>query len=273
MDLKLEIYTLELDLLGIVEKYNAVLYEDRVYASRVDAAYEVRTGSTGKFLWIWDAAFLFMPPASNNLYFAFFGPYNESSIMTGSNTSTNYKHNFTFFPGTATSVQYDFGLVFTGNPDSCFCLRPIRTGENAPQLNGCIKFLKTTNPLNGRSSVVYIPYTNRNGFARAVDILEDGSMDPDSAVSTGTNYLELMYTNQEDHANNPGELPLLPLNVLGREATGVYHYPMYFGLPEAALNTAVNQVEVEISGRRFIVTDRDTYADGNICLGLIEVND
>ena len=256
-----------------VDKINGIVADFLREDCGVDAVYQARSGSTGKFLWIWDAAFLFMPPASNNLYFAFYGPYYDTPLMGGSSTGTNTVHNFTFFSGTATSVNYDFGLVFTGNSDSCFCLRPIRTGENVPQLNGCIKFLKAQNPLNGRHSIVFAPYTSRNGYMRAVDILEDGSMDSKSAITVGTNYNELLFTSQADRDNNPGKLPLLPLNLLGREAVGVYHYPQHFGLPEAALNTTVNQVEVEIAGRRFIITDRDEYANGNICLGLIEVLD
>lgn len=237
----------------------------------VDAIYGTRAGADDPFLWIWDVPFLFITSAYNKVIFSFYGPYSTSALMSGSSTTTNSAHNFTFYSGTAAStLTYDFGLCFTGNPNNCFCLRPIKTALTAPGLNSCIKFMRGKNPLNGRTSVLWAPYTQRSGV-RVIDLFSNDTLDANSLSTAGVTYNSVLNTGNQDRANNPGKFPLLPMYIAGREIPGLYHYPNNWGLPTAALNSTIEQLELELNGRTFIVTDRDTYADGNIALGLIEV--
>lgn len=244
----------------------------------VDAAYEVRAGSSAKFLWIFGVPFLFANASATSYYFGFYGPFNATVLNTGSTSSTNTPNLYSlFFPNNNSGTDYNFTLYFDGDPDAGFVLR-IRIRTAAISNGFFFAFLKATNIINGKNAVVW-KYSLKNSseyfgyYANGIDINEDGTMDLDSFSPTPVDrYVPRLSSKAIDKTSNPGKFPLVPVLFGVWQAENIYQQPGNFGLPEALTTITETQAAIEIMGRKFIITcsDSSTAAYLRIDLGLIE---
>lgn len=239
----------------------------------VDAAYEVRAGSSNKFLWIYDVPFLFSETTistSSGQQSRFYGPLNGATLY--------YAVNRCF--ASASSNTYNFKLNFCGNPSNGFCLRFVLYGTSIPNSGYKFVFCKAKNMLTQKDSVVF-KYSNVTptsnililNAANAIDINEDRSIDEISFNTDHVPYTPVLQTKNAIKADSGGKFPLVPLTFGIWKTTGFYLHPKGFGLPNALAASNEVQTEVSISGRRFIVTTLDDLKSSYINCGLIEVND
>lgn len=228
----------------------------------VNATYEVRNGSTEKFLWINGVPFLF---AVIGTYSHFYGPYSIVAVSAVANT---------LFSATASGV-YSFSLMFTGNPETSFVLR--FKNYNGSILTCPFCFMKAENVVNGKGVLVWRANNTISGFAatsaNGIDLNVDGTMDETSFSSTATNYFPVLQSKASNKAADPDKIPLVPLMVGVWQIPGVYCHLANWNIPAAMTMTTENQTEFSISGRRFISTTTDTLATTYINMGLIEVTD
>lgn len=254
----------------------------------VDAAYEVRTGSDVKFLWIFGVSFLFSPASSSNYHFGFFGPFNENALNPGalnnSNGTTSGSVNYhlssysKLFPSNTTGTDYNFTLYFDGDPGKGFVLR-IKIGTSNISNGFFFAFMKAKNIINGKNAVVW-KYGNGGDsyssghWVNGIDINADGTMDQNSSSTTAISaYYPCLLSRTVDKTSNLGKMPLVPVQFGIYEAVNMYQRPIGFDLPIAMTTVTETQAVIEVSGRKFLVTCSDNSDYTCINLGLIEVPD
>ena len=232
----------------------------------VDAAYEARESSTEKFLWIYGVPFLFL--IATYAYVPY-GPYNGTAIQ-----STGTANTPVFL--SASSGDYSFSLVFTGNPKTAFALR-IKNRNGALNNTYDFRFMKATNVATGGKATLWLygnsvtatAFTTQN--LNGIDLNADGTM-KESSFSTDTiNFCVGIFSKAVNKAESPRKFPLVPVMAGIWQIPGVYCHLVGYGLPAALGADVENQTEVDIAGRRFIVTSLDAFAAGYLNMGLIEV--
>lgn len=255
----------------------------------VNAAYEVREGSAGKFLWIFNVPFLFAQPSSSYYYFSFWGPFyntvlnpgSASASAGGSNTVYNGLSGLSlFFENSASSVKYNFTLYFDGDPQKGFILR-VKCGTNSISAGFGFMFAKAKNILNSRAAVVWkyafalAATSNLATYVNGIDFNEDGGMVQESFSNTAISYLPMLYTKAVHKTDSPGKFPLVPLLIGPWKMENMFLMPFQFDLPSAVTSATEMQTATEISGRKFIVTCNN-YAyitSSYLNCGLIEVTE
>lgn len=246
----------------------------------VDAQYEVRAGSSDKFLWIYNAPFLFNPTMQGSYSVVkFYGPYSSAELQPGYN-GTASKPTSTKAPlfSSPQNGVADYGIVFTGNPESGFMLRFKNT--NGVWSSYCISFIKATNMLNGKNAVLYrylldaFSTTLASGM-NGIDLNEDNTLDNSSWDINPVYYYPILPMKTINKTSGEGHFPLIPLIVGPWKATNLYLKPVGFGLPVPQTLGSELQQEFEISGRRFIDTVHENYSVQVACgnIGLIEVTE
>lgn len=237
----------------------------------VDAFYEVREGSNNKFLWIYGVPFLFSQTTittSSVQYSRFYGP------LYG--TALSYVSSRLF--SAATTAIYKFSLCFCGDPNNGFSLR--FKMYNSTSLTNEFKFVfcKAKNMLTEKESVVFLfgnpaPASATISNCNGIDKNEDGSLDDENFSNATILYSPVLQTKNVIKTGGGGKFPLVPINFGIWKSTGFYLHPIGFDLPSALGSSIEAQTEVSISGRRFIVTTRDSPSSSYINAGLIEVSD
>jgi len=238
----------------------------------VDAVYEVREGSTYKFLWIYGVPFLLSPASASANNFAFYGPLYATALNSGSTSSGSSLS--TFFSAYSAG-NYSFSLLFTGNPQTGFALRIRPYNTVSISYSFCFKFFKAKNLFNGANSVMWTASAPTSDYyisANGIDLLEDGSINKDSFSTALVHCQIILPTKAVVKQSNPGKLPLVPLISGVWEVQGIYQRPFGFDLPTASQASSETQVEIELSGRKFIVTNSDSPHQYYLCMGLIEVS-
>lgn len=249
----------------------------------VDTVYEVREGSDYKFLWIYNVPFLFTPAAVSSYSMTYFyGPLSTTALSTGQYGSSSTYHSklFAEIPTKANGGSYDFGLVFSGNPNTGFMLRfKYYSGTSIGQtFNFC--FAKAKNLLNGKDAVVWkyrssmsaSPYFNE--YMNGVDLNDDGSVAADSFSASVSAFSGILNTKEVLRTSNPGKLPLVPMIVGGIwRVDGIFQRPTNFNLPVANAATMEQQTEIQLSGRNFILAAIDAVNTNYMNFGLIEVSE
>lgn len=245
----------------------------------VDAAYEDR-GDTGyKWLWIFDVPFLFTHPTGsspkNNLLY---GPYSKDPVSAGANFNTfDSKGN------------YSIRLRLFGDPDTAFALALFANGS-ASSGPGTYKFVKATNILTQGSAVFWAlgdtitpsgstPYSPQEvAFGNAIDFDAGGAFVEKSLV-TQVPYRPYQYTSAGQYELNFDKIPLIPIRFVLWELKGCYCLPLQWGLPAPVSWNYPTQTEIEIAGRKFIVTVNSSsnyysnLSSNYINLGLLEVTE
>lgn len=238
----------------------------------VDAVYEQRDDNV-KWLWINDIPFLFMQSSTSGSA-SVYGPYKSSGLS-----------NFgTAFTSAYNKADYDFWLVFTGNPDTAFSLRRTNYSDAQPTatVNVHLEIMKTFNILTKKDGMAWNAFSNgitanasqsRNYYC--CDAGDEG-LDWDSFSQNYT--VGFLYgewaTNETDII--PGQIPLVPFRIGPWSVPGTYQYPLGFDIVLAAGGTQITQNEMETGGRRFLVTAptaRGTTGSNYICLPLVELTD
>lgn len=252
----------------------------------VDATYEIRQGSTEKFLWIYGVPFLFSENSISGTSLTGINCYGPT-IGNISVQSLSYTQRIYIF-ASPSNVLYNFSLVFAGNPKNGFCLRFSPYNSTSIVANTNLIFVKTKNILNNKDSVVFnypaqsftVPGPIKNCYF--VDINDDGSPD---LVNTSFSYMIGYFPHLLSLPNNlsfdfsDNKFPLVPIMFGYCKANGIYCVPTGFGLPAAQSGTIEVQPEIEIAGRKFIVTSIDgnngSASNGAIYinLGLIDVTE
>lgn len=233
----------------------------------VDAAYEIRAGSTEKFLWIYDVPFLFTNPN----YMLFYGPFSGNVLIGNSSSHPGV------FSGPAAGV-YSFSLVFTGNPETGFALRFMPYNVKTINANLIFCFFKAKNTASGGNSVVWkLGTTVTNGLVggtNGIDLDESGNPIQSSYSTATVQYLPYLFSKVTNKAAVPDKLPLVPIMVGIWKLTGMYCLPNGYNLPTPLGVTSENQTEISISGRKFIVTipSINNTTSGVLNMGLVEVN-
>lgn len=244
----------------------------------VDAAYEARGSSTEKFLWVYGVPFLYAMPTASSNFFNLYGPKYATALATGSTTTT--VTNYSAFFSAASSGLYSFTLYFTGNPKTGFALRVrgyLTTASISTSFT--VRFVKATHVGSGVDATVWM-YGNPSiasngtfGFTNGVSLNEDGIMDESSFSSATISYQPSLMSKAINKTSSPGKFPLIPMMVGVWRLSGVYYYLTGYGIIPPVAASSVNQTEVEIGGRRLIVTTPEILTAGYINIGLIEVDD
>lgn len=237
----------------------------------VDAHYEVRAGSDNKFLWIYDVPFLFSQTTINTASGAwtrFYGPLYGTSL---------HSWPLRLFSGAATGV-YNFNLYFCGDPSHGFALRLSSYNSSAPSYYFKFLFIKASNMLTGKDSVVWHPgVVSNSGTAlnfiegNGIDLNADGTLDAVTFSSDVVSVRPVLETKAVIRTSANGKFPLVPLTFGIWKTSGFYLHPQEFGLPAAQTTTTAAQTEISISQRKFIVTTLDSPLSQYINAGLIEV--
>lgn len=250
----------------------------------VDAAYEARGESADKYLWIRGVPFLFeynynssVKKYGHYLYF----PYCTTAVWSGCAFIYN-----------GSSGDVSFSLLFTGNPRTGFCLRWVPYGTTNVDYGSQMVFYKAKNMINGRDATVWRLGTGTSSYSYvypfyAVDI-QDGIFDKDTYTVQGHLADVALLLPNIQYEQDPKKILLVPVTVANWQLEGVYKTPAgYFPLPVNGYTE--EQTEVEMGGRRFIVTSYITLPSVNanspnnyyginlsssyLNLGLIEVTD
>lgn len=234
----------------------------------VDAAYEMREGSTDKFLWIYNVPFLFLPSSGSNVIY-FFTPFNTTNTPWSASFSSPYS--------ATSSGTYSFSLLFTGDAQRGFTLRFKMYGSSTILSSYYLNFAKATNILDGGNATVWGHAQSVSNtvlsYANGININEDGTMIQDSFSNEKLTYYPALHAKAVNKTSTPGKFPLVPLLIGIWKLTGIYQYIQGFGLPTATSATTEVQCEVEIANRRFINTVSESVASGYINFGLIEVTE
>lgn len=245
----------------------------------VDAAYEDR-GDTGyKWLWIFDVPFFFTHPTgsspkSNLLY----GPYSTTPVGEDAPFET--------FNANGT---YTIRLRLFGDPSTAFALA-LFSRNSTTSGPGTYKFVKATNILTQGNAVFWAlgntittvgsnPYSSKEvAYGNAIDLDSSGALVVKSLV-TQVPYRPYQYTSAGQYELNFDKIPLIPIRFVLWELKGCYCLPLQWGLPNPVYWYNPTQTEIEIAGRKFIITVNpyDTYysniSSSYINLGLLEVTD
>lgn len=251
----------------------------------VDATYANKgttTNSGGNsFLWIYGIPFLYTPLYGNDPL-RLFGPLSETEICKSSTSND-------VFSG-VTSGDYNFTLFFTGNPNTAFSLRMTSYNTNTINSLMILRFMKATNSISGTDSAIWYgcDVSGTTGSASTngglvwstgqyIRNLYGGEISNTVLDITGLTTMEaraamLSYPwTSEDMIKNKNKLLLMPF-VAGRwKVPGVYFHPENFSLLPPATATTEIQTEMEVDGRRFIITMGSSYSGNRINMPLIEV--
>lgn len=245
----------------------------------VDTPYEVRDGSSYKFLWVYNIPFLFSPGSSSAYYFGFYGPYSATALNQGSNSTSNGTSGILngvsgyslFFANSASATAYKFTLYFDGDPAKGFILR-VKCQTAAISSGFLFGFAKAANMLNGKNSVVW-KYGAGSMYWNGIDLNEDGTMDADSFSAANVRIDQMLFSKDVNHTSSIGKLPLVPINVGIWKTKNIYKRPLGFGLPDPHTTATESQVAVEISGRKFLIGSNESVG-GSVTYpscGLIEM--
>lgn len=170
----------------------------------VDAAYEVRTGNSYKWLWIYG-----MP------LFAYI--LTTSTGLTGGWAPYAYNYNGVIPFGGSTVIfssyttgDYNFTLYYYGNP-SDVCVLWVKNNLSTAASTARICVLKTKNMITGGSSATAASQYSNPGTYASYDLDKNGALVWDPSISQYSypkgfsNIMNLQYT---DAAKNSGKLPL-----------------------------------------------------------------
>lgn len=241
-------------------------------------AYYTTGGADASFLWIWGVPFLFSISGKNS-FAAFYGPGSGTALNSGSESANKYNMgNSKMFSGE--TGTYSFGLVFAGNPNNGFALRFKTYGSSSISQYFVARFMKCTNLINGKDSVVWSGqniYSSGNdtsatlllGGMNGID-LDSGNVNLDSFSTALINYEPILHTKPVHRTANGGALPLVPLVIGPYRTNGIYLRPVGFALPSAASVTTEVQHEMTVGTRSFLITNNDSIAPSYINMGLIE---
>ena len=216
----------------------------------IDAEYEQRDGSDASFLFVFGIPFLFIQE-SNQTNLNIYGPYRDTNIATISSGLINKAYS---------DVNYDFWLVFTGNPNVGFCLRYINytNASTGKSTTTGLRFniFKAKNILTEKDSIVWNIATSAsiNPAYYGVDLKTAYEADWDAFLNEAVQ-MRIDHTfpkNIQDII--PGKIPLYPVEVASYRIPGAYQYPMNIDLPLPSEVTVVPQTEVQIGDRRFLIT-------------------
>lgn len=214
----------------------------------VDAAYEVRSGDSNKWLWVYGMPFL--PNIKYNrtaTATSISSPYGGSS-----NACFLYNGSSTIFNSYSTG-DYNFTLYYYGNPEDV-CVLYIK-GNYGTSGTGRFCVLKTKNLVTGGSSVTALNQNSSSGIYAAYDLDTSGALVWDSSIAANaypkgyTNILNLQYP---DASKNSGKLPLVNM------VLGIHYCEHAFLTPNADMVPAgvtigtLVQPEFTVGDRTFI---------------------
>lgn len=254
----------------------------------VDAAYEKRgptsSGADQNFLFIYGVPFMFFTGDAENVI-KVYGPYDQTITETLSS-------NKGFFES-ATSPDYDFSIIFNGNPKTSFFIRFIPYGDSALSSTIVCRFMRGKNILNKKDGLVwFFGQTQGDNISRTTytpvatgqavkkiwgvdtDLLDDKNFISENSFTA--NYREMVIAQSfdpVDYTNNPDKFPLIPVYVGPWELVGAYLHPTSFNIPGALALGVANQTEIEVAGRRFMITCDTSYSNSRANMGMIELAD
>lgn len=225
-------------------------------------------------------------------------------IMTAS-TSSNYSAQYRValpdgigFEGSAITISatmtgapgyidYDFYLVFTGNPESAFTLRVVPYNANGGGTTATSElFVAKAHNIATKQEMTAFAYRATSGgtigTVHYANIKDDDTygklIDMNTYSHSNTvSIAPVLETTANDLALTENQIPLIHLKANNILFDGLYQTPRNFGLPETSQNNVIIQPEFKTGGKKFIQTanaagNSGTYGVSQpIGIGLIDV--
>lgn len=240
----------------------------------VDTVYEARDGDEDKYLWICDVPFLMYFKSGGSQQYVGVYCLSGASLLDSVASSSNM-----YVFENSSSNNYKFTLIFDGNPKTGFVLRAKTYGGNIPY-QFCLRFMNAVNVVNGRKALIWFAnhqmetvYSINNLYSVDIDEQNLPDMNSYNYLSGTTRFFPVLQSSPANKSVNLDKFPLVPIMVGVYKVPGVYCQPFGYGVPLPMQITQYNQVEFTVSGRRFLSTVRDSLAQQDINMGLIELTD
>lgn len=245
----------------------------------VDAEYTTKSGSLTEldFLWIYGFPVLYAfikLDNKNNLFLPDTGSSSSYKISSASEDSSLFK--------STTTPDYSFDLIFTGSPDA-FALRMTSYKDSNVDMQMTLRIIRATNILNNKDAILCgVSVNSSSGSNMASDAvtftpwsvdISDGILDVDTISPSKRAGQVVINTQSIDFELNPNKIILQPIFVAPYQTKGLFYRPVNFNLPNATPANIPLQTEIEMAGRRFIITNSDSGDTKNITMGMIEVTE
>lgn len=219
--------------------------------------------TNGDWLRIWGLPLLFYN-VRNSSYLRVYAPVHGDSLFSVEAA----------IPGVSTSgTEMCITLYFTGNP-TAFYLRFAGYSYLYPMSGACLRVVRGKNVLNNKDCIalcggVGTSTSQGPGYWYLYD-MENGQIASSPLNAYGAPIYNMC--GAQHHTENPRVYPMVPMPIGPLYNQSLWMIPANMELPLARTNIEAVQTEVNLGGRKFIITGADNnYSSSYVNMGMIEL--